>query len=65
MVQDELTKTQRKPSMQSAPWFWKWWHPIACAVPTVLAIIKIPAVSVVVTPNATMISIRVFSITNN
>lgn len=55
---------QRKPSMQSAPWLLKWWHPTACAVPTVLAVIKIPVVSVVVIPNATMISIRAFSITN-
>jgi len=51
--------------MQSAPRFWKWWHPTACAVPIVLANTKIPADSVVVTPNAKMTSMRIFSITNN
>ena len=44
------------------PWFWKWWHPTACTVPTVLAIIKIPAVTVAVT--AIMNNMRAFSITN-
>ena len=48
--------------MQSAPWFWKWWHPTACAVPTVFAIIKIPAVTVAVT--AIMNKMRAFFVTN-